>query len=171
FEAETRAIWTNATDHYVPLVYNEYGRIFKPDTISFTDNKVSLWRWRADFQNDFAARMDWCLSDYKEANHAPVPGINVVSEFTVRSGEQIFLNAADSYDPDGDNISTWWFHYPEAGTYQKEIIIQSVNYPSVTITAPDVTKKETVHLILKVTDKGIPALTRYKRIVITVLPK
>lgn len=171
FEAETRAIWTNATDHYIPLVYNEYGRIFKPDTISFTDNKVSLWRWRADFQNDFAARMDWCLSDYREANHAPVPVINVVSKFTVRSGEQIFLNAADSYDPDGDNISTWWFHYPEAGTYQKEIIIQSVNYPSVTITAPDVTKKETVHLILKVTDKGMPALTRYKRIIVTVLPK
>ncbi|HEY4198248.1 MAG TPA: hypothetical protein VGM63_22060 [Mucilaginibacter sp.] len=28
-----------------------------------------------------------------------------------------------------------------------------------------------MHFILRVTDKGTPALTRYKRVIVTVLPK
>jgi hypothetical protein len=36
--------------------------------------------------------------------------------------------------------------------------------------APEVEKEETIHIILKVTDKGTPALSRYKRIFVTVLP-
>jgi len=39
-----------------------------------------------------------------------------------------------------------------------------------TIKAPDVTSPQTVHFILKVTDKGTPALTRYKRIIVTIVP-
>jgi hypothetical protein len=33
-----------------------------------------------------------------------------------------------------------------------------------------VEKPETVHMILKVTDKGSPALTRYQRVIVTVMP-
>jgi len=40
----------------------------------------------------------------------------------------------------------------------------------VPVEAPKVDKAETVHFILKVTDKGRPALTRYKRIIVTVTP-
>jgi len=39
------------------------------------------------------------------------------------------------------------------------------------MTAPEVEKEETIHVILKVTDKGTPALSRYKRIIVTVLPE
>ncbi|MEO6850150.1 MAG: hypothetical protein ABI203_10925 [Mucilaginibacter sp.] len=35
------------------------------------------------------------------------------------------------------------------------------------IVAPIVDKKETAHFILKVTDKGTPHLSRYKRIIVT----
>jgi hypothetical protein len=38
-------------------------------------------------------------------------------------------------------------------------------------TAPKVDKEETAHFILKVTDKGEPQLSRYKRVIVTIKPK
>jgi len=38
-------------------------------------------------------------------------------------------------------------------------------------TAPEVNKEETAHFILKVTDKGEPRLSRYKRVIVTIKPK
>ena len=38
------------------------------------------------------------------------------------------------------------------------------------VVAPEVEKKETAHFILKVTDKGTPPLSRYKRIIVKILP-
>jgi len=171
FEPETRQIWTDAADSYTPFVPNDFGRTVKSDTNHYHDNKSTLWRWRSDFQNDFAARMDWCLSGYKGANHPPVPVVNQKPEITVKSGERFSLSASDSYDPDGDSFSFLWFDYPEAGSYKKELKISPENYPGISITAPTVEKKETLHIILKITDKGTPQLSRYKRIVVTILPK
>jgi len=31
-----------------------------------------LWRWSEAFQNDWAARADWCVKSYEEANHNPM---------------------------------------------------------------------------------------------------
>ncbi|WP_203532510.1 nucleoside hydrolase-like domain-containing protein [Draconibacterium halophilum] len=171
FEPEVRAIWTNAFDSYTPCVPNNFGRTIKLDTTTFTGDKVSLWRWRDDFQNDFAARIDWCTKSFDEANHPPVPVLNGAEEITVKSGQGIALNASDSYDPDGDNISFQWFSYPEAGTLKERLIKDAQNIHSVWIVAPDVKKKETAHIILKVTDKGEPELSRYKRIIVNILPK
>ena len=172
FEPETREIWTNTTDTYTPYILSEYGRTIRRDTITFADNKVTLWRWRDDFQNDFAARMDWCTKSYEEANHPPVPVLGNPEEFTVRSGEGFGLAAFDTYDPDGDSFSFLWFNYPEAGTYKKMIKVGGAeNAHGVNVVAPQVDKKETAHFILKVTDKGKPQLTRYKRVIVTILPK
>ncbi len=172
FEPETREIWTNTTDTYTPYIHSEYGRTIGRDTITFADNKVTLWRWRDDFQNDFAARMDWCTKSYDEANHPPVPVLGNPEEFTVRSGEGFGLAAFDTYDPDGDSFSFLWFNYPEAGTYKKMIKVGGAeNAHGVNVVAPQVDKKETAHFILKVTDKGKPQLTRYKRVIVTILPK
>lgn len=171
-EPETRAIWTNAADKFTRYVPNEFGRSVKPDTITFNDNKVTIWRWRDDFQNDFAARMDWCTKPFQETNHPPVPVLMNPEEITVRSGEGFGFDASGSYDPDGDNLSFLWFNYPEAGSYKENIKIESAEnaYGAYAI-APRVTKKETAHFILRVTDKGNPQLSRYKRIIVTILPK
>jgi hypothetical protein len=171
FEPETREIWTDATDNYTPYVHSNFGRAVKSDTIHYNNNKTTLWRWRVDFQNDFAARMNWSLADYKNANHPPVPVLRPDTEITVKSGQGFSLDASDSFDPDGDSFSFLWFNYPEAGSYKKEIKVSPENYPAVWITAPDVEKKETAHFILKVTDKGMPHLSRYKRVIVTILPK
>lgn len=171
FEPETRKIWTNADDSYTSCVPNDYGRTVKLDTATFTGDKVTLWRWRDDFQNDFAARMDWCTKDFEEANHPPVLVLSGPEEITVKSGEGIGLDASNSYDPDGDNLSFLWFSYPEAGSYKKKIITDAQNSHGLWVVAPEVEKKETAHIILRVTDKGIPQLSRYKRIIVTILPK
>ncbi|MCW8850942.1 MAG: DUF1593 domain-containing protein [Melioribacteraceae bacterium] len=171
-ESETRRIWTNANDNYTPYIQSEYGRTVKLDTISFNNNKVTLWRWRDDFQNDFAARMDWCLSSFEAANHPPLPVLGHPEEMIVKSGENVGFDASNSRDPDGDNLSFLWFNYPEAGTYKKLISVDGAeNGHSAQFKAPEVDKKETAHFILKVTDKGTPALSRYKRIIVTILPK
>jgi hypothetical protein len=168
---EGRIIWTDTKDKYAPYIFSEYGRAVKRDSVIFNDQKTTLWRWRDDFQNDFAARMDWCLKSYKETNHPPAPVLSNPEEITVKSGEGFDLDASNSTDPDGDNLSFLWFHYPEAGTYNTEIKFAPENTHSAYLTAPKVDKKETLHFILKLTDKGTPPLSRYKRIIVTVLPK
>lgn len=169
---ETRAIWTNAKDNYTPYIPNEYGRSVKKDTASFHNDKVNLWRWRNDFQNDFAARMDWCLVSFKEANHPPVPKLTHPERITVTSGKGFTLDAFDTTDPDGDSFSFLWFNYPEAGTYKSLIKINGAeNVHKAYFTAPQVDKEETAHFIVKVTDRGEPQLSRYKRVIVTILPE
>jgi hypothetical protein len=168
---ETRPIWTNAADKYTPYIFNAYGRAVRLDTFTFTGNKVTLWRWRDDFQNDFAARMSWCTESYEEANHPPVPELLIPEHITVNSGARFGLDAA-AVDPDGDNLSYLWFNYPETGSYKEQIKINSAeNIHSVYVIAPKVGKKETAQFILRVTDKGSPPLSRYKRVFVTIIPK
>lgn len=169
---ETRAIWTNAYDDYTPYISKEYGRNVKRDTVTFNDFKVTLWRWRDDFQNDFAARMDWCIKPYGEANHPPIPVLSHSDHIIVKSGEKFSLSAFHSTDPDGDNLTFLWFNYPEAGSYKTLLKTGGAeNVHRLDMVAPMVDQEETAHFILKVTDKGEPQLSRYKRVIVTIQPK
>lgn len=173
YEPESRPIWTNADDAYTPRIPNQWGSATRNDTVTFTNNKVTLWRWREDFQNDFAARMDWCTMSYEEANHPPVAKLNQPAEFSVKSGEIFKLDADGSYDPDGDNLSYLWTYYPEAGTYKGNFSFGNLSadlYNVHTIQAPKVDSPQTLHFILRLTDKGTPKISRYKRVIVTVTP-
>lgn len=173
-EVETRPIWTNASDTFVPYVGLEYDRfrhLAQPARATFSGPKVTLWRWREEVQNDFAARMRWTTQSYSNANHPPKPALAHADHFTVVAGSPITLDASGTTDPDGDSLSYHWFQYKEAGTVQATIRFGAENQMRTTVLAPDVDQPETVHFILRVTDKGTPALTRYKRVIVTVLPK
>ena len=168
---EPRAIWTNAVDSYRPWVQQDYGRNVKPHDKVSTGYRTTIWRWRKDFQNDFAARMDWTTKPYKGANHPPVARLNHADRLTVKSGDTFTMSAAGSSDPDGDSLTYLWFQYPEAGSYKDEIKLgYAENYHTVTGQAPAVAKTETAHFIVKVIDKGSPALTRYRRVIVTFMP-
>lgn len=171
FEPEPREIWTNAIDRYTPYVQSDYGRTVTLDTNTFSDNKVTLWRWREDFQNDFAARMDWCTKSFGEANHPPVPVMNTPVQITVRSGQGFGLDAGGSTDPDGDHISFLWLNYPEAGSSKPIKIEGTENTHGTYVIAPEVDREVTAHFILKITDKGEPPLSRYQRIIVTITPE
>ncbi|MCC4234098.1 DUF1593 domain-containing protein [Sphingobium soli] len=169
---ETRPIWSNAIDSYTPYASADYGRAMKPTRDNFTDFRVTLWRWRDDFQNDMAARMDWTVEPYAKANHPPVVKLAHPDQITVRSGEAFSLSGAGTTDPDGDSLSYLWFNYAEAGSWKTPIPPSGAeNVFHATFKAPDVSKQETAHFILKVTDKGSPPLTRYKRVIVNILPK
>ncbi|WP_336517974.1 nucleoside hydrolase-like domain-containing protein [Pollutibacter soli] len=161
-EPETRKIWTNAKDSVQSPLDKKY----------YVGNRETIWRWRVDFQNDFAARMAWTTKEFNQANHPPQPKLKHSERLTMKSGESIRLSAAGTTDPDGDSMSYLWFQYPEAGTYPGIISFRpySPNLYEIPFTAPVVQSQQSIHIILKVTDKGSPALSRYKRIIVTVVP-
>lgn len=168
---ETRPIWTNAVDEYAPPVSAAYKRATRAGDRSFRSAQATLWRWRDDFQNDFAARMDWTIKPFDEANHPPIPMLEHPDRLAVKSGQGFNLGARGTTDPDGDSLSYFWFHYPEAGSYKQKVPIQGAeNTVGAYVIAPEVEEPETLHFILKVTDKGTPPLTRYKRVIVTVEP-
>ena len=75
-------------------------------------------------------------------------------------------------DPDDDSLAFWWIQYPEAGTYKGPPLeyAGAENMARITMIAPEVQKPETTHVILKVTDRGRPPLSRYKRVIVTIHP-
>ncbi len=168
---ESRPIWSNAVDTYTPPVAGDYGRALKPGDKSFSDFKATLWRWRADYQNDFAARMRWATTTFAEANHAPDVRLATPEHMTVHSGDYVALSAEGTTDPDGDSLSYFWINYPEAGSFKTPVPIdQPENAAHAGFKAPVVTQPETLHFILRVTDKGTPPISRYKRVIVTVMP-
>ncbi|WP_199698840.1 hypothetical protein [Aurantiacibacter zhengii] len=138
---------------------------------TFEGFRETLWRWRDEFQNDFAARMDWTIKKPADANHPPIVRLAHPDRLTVRSGETVLLSALGTADPDGDSLSYHWFRYPEAGTCSKPIEMWGAdNLYARGFTAPAVDEPSEAQFIVKVTDKGTPALTRYRRVVVTILP-
>jgi len=171
---ETRPIWTNAEDSFPPPVPPSPFATRPQNSIKpVKDNFVTLWRWRTPVQNDFAARMDWAIKSYSEANHPPVASIAGPEAFTVHSGQTFNLDASPSSDPDGDSLSFRWYQYPEAGSFDETISFQGKASNLRTIhdlIAPRVSKPKTAHIILEVTDKGTPPLTRYRRVIVEFVP-
>lgn len=165
-EPETRPFWSDAEDEVLGV-----------DGSWHTSNKATIWRWRAAFQNDFAARMDWTVKSYEEANHPPVPQLGHPAELTAKPGERVNLSAEGSYDPDGDELSYHWFYYGEAGTFTTSlartgdpVTIQDADKQHAWFIVPTerVFCNGTMHFILAVTDHGSPALTRYRRVIVNV---
>ena len=66
--------------------------------------------------------------------------------------------------------NAYWWQYKEAGTYNGYIDIVAIDSGKSTFVAPKVDKPETLHLILEVTDTGIPALTTFARVIVTIFP-
>src|SRR4051812_40598329 len=142
------------------------------DSNYHTSNKATIWRWRDAYQNDFAAHMDWTVKGYKEANHPPKAVLHHSAFLQVKSGETVSLDASPSTDPDGNQLSFEWMYYGEAGTYsfKDPLEIKNKQNAKASLVAPKVVEPKTIHVILKVKDNGQPALTRYQRVSIAVMP-
>ena len=167
--AESRPIWTDNMDNRDTLVI---------DGQSHTSNQATIWRWRRDFQNDFAARMDWCVADeYGEANHNPTAVLNgdrstEVLHLSARPGGTVKLTSSGSVDPDGNSVTSSWMIYREAGTLKADVQLTSESGPETSVVIPQLAggspREPTIHVILSVRDDGAPPLVAYRRAVITV---
>jgi hypothetical protein len=125
-------------------------------------------RWIEDLQNDFAARADWCVKEYKDANHAPVVKANHPMDLSAKTGEKVILGATAT-DPDGNQLKYSWWQYMEAGSFAFAITLTGADSKEASFTVPaDAESGKTIHIILEVSDNGIPVLTRYQHFVVTV---
>jgi Protein of unknown function (DUF1593) len=124
-------------------------------------------RWTAAIQNDFAARADWQLKPYAQANHPPV--VSVPSRTITSSPGQTVALRGTATDPDGNQLTYKWWQYREAGTYRGVVALSGSDTLNAAFTVPrDARAGETIHLILEVGDSGTPPLTRYQRVIVTV---
>jgi hypothetical protein len=131
----------------------------------------TLARWAAHLQNDFRARLDWCVKPFKEANHPPRVVLNGVRgteilRLRAKAGTQLTLDATTTSDPDGQRLRFEWFPYPEAGTYRGQIQIEKAETAIATVRVPQDAGGTTFHVMVAATDDGEPPLTRYRRAVI-----
>jgi polygalacturonase len=128
-----------------------------------------MWRWTDAMQNDFAARADWCVKSYEEANHPPVVVLGHAADLEARPGATVQLSTRGTSDPDGDELEYRWWQYRQAGSYDGSIEIRGAEKQDASFTVPgDADNGKTVHMICAVTDTGRPSITRYQRVVIAI---
>ncbi len=185
---ETRPLWTQGGDSFTRMTSAD--KVAGVDGHPTVSDHATIWRWRQAYQFDFAARMDWTIKPFAEANHAPEIAIagqagGIAPIFlNGKVGQPLRLDAGASRDPDGNRLSYRWFHYQEAGSAPdavlSDVAITGANSPRATITPTATCRKFWIdglipckgkgnaHVILAVTDNGKPALTRYRRVIITV---
>lgn len=128
------------------------------------DKNKMYWRWVPAAQNDFAARLDWCVKDFENANHPPTAKVKGELNRNVKPGETVSLTATVS-DPDGDELTGRWWQYSEADSAKARVTIaNSDSAATASFIAPKEPGKR-VQIILEVTDNGVPPLVGYRRII------
>lgn len=180
---ETHPIWTQGGD--------EFARVTSQDTVKGMDgaqhvsDQATIWRWREAFQNDFAARMAWTISDFAHASHNPIVDVNrkpgsAVIEMDVNVGQSVVLDATGSSDPDGRTLHFHWFHYGEAGSAGGNLAALTLagsETPRVKVNVDAACRPAWLplipcngtgiaHIILAVTGEGSPKLTSYRRVIL-----
>jgi Protein of unknown function (DUF1593) len=181
-----------AGNHYSDAV----DRVVGTDGKMYSSNHATIWRWRDAYQNDFAARMQWTLtSDVAKCNHAPIVNLNgtvgpAPLYIDAEAGSEIVLDASESHDPDGDELTFLWSHYKDVTATQwwvdaevmdvefekidQEDSIVKVKLPQPEKCAVDLfsrqpqRKGQVFHFILEVRDNGTPMLRTYRRVVVQI---
>lgn len=130
---------------------------------------ASVHRWRRAVQNDFAARLDWCVKPYRNANHAPEGRIAGDAVRSVKPGESIDLDASGSLDADENALTfEWQIDLPPGETHGCTFAPADQARTRLTVAA-DARPRE-VPVLLIVRDNGSPSLEGYARVKITVGP-
>lgn len=183
---ETRPIWTQGGDLFARVTSQD--RVAGADGKERVSDQATIWRWREAFQHDLAARMDWTVAPFEEANHAPVVMVNGAAgteplAIDVTVGQPVVLDAAGTRDRDGNALRYRWFHYEEAGHVPgvrlAALAMDGTDGPRATVTPMGACRPNwlpvgppcttgVAHVILAVTDDGLPSLTSYRRVVLRV---
>jgi hypothetical protein len=148
--------WANQKDHWEGTTHR--------------DN--TLKRWAVHLQNDFRARLNWCVAPVERGQSRPSAALSgdgsrkiLFAEAPVTKPSR--LTAAGTTDPDGDALSDRWYVYAETGSYAGKATIAGHTSSLATLEVPADADGRTIHVLLEVTDNGEPPLTRYRRLVVT----
>ncbi|MDB5438784.1 MAG: hypothetical protein JWM33_1211, partial [Caulobacteraceae bacterium] len=140
---ESHAFWTqgNGTGgSSLDTVRGVDGALYRSD-------QASIWRWRDAYQNDFAARMDWTIKPFAQANHAPSVVVNSQTgngpvTLDATTGQALTLNLAGTRDPDaGQTLKYRLWRYEEAGLASGPsaaaltLASETTDHPTITATA------------------------------------
>jgi hypothetical protein len=165
---ETRPFWTQGGDSF-PGKPSSRDTVIGIDGKPHTSDQATIWRWRSAFQHDFAARMDWTVSDHANRNPQVIvngqPGKAPIV-IHAEAGQPATLDATGTKDPDGDALTYHWFFYPEAGSGKITLDRDGTPVIHATLFTPG-----SAHVILAVEDKGTPSLTSYRRVIIQSAPR
>lgn len=118
--------------------------------------------------------MLWTTTDdYSAVNHHPIAIVDGDSSLKciykrAKTGDALIFDATESKDPDGNQFDYRWSVYDEPSTYKGLVTIENSSASKCKVLVPSDALGKSIHLILEITDKGIPALTVYRRIVINV---
>jgi hypothetical protein len=156
--------FVQAKDNPYRFEDNEEAADFNPETGKM-DINYSQTRWLIAAQEDFAARADWCIKSYADANHAPQITVKEGMSLSASPGQSLTLHL-ETRDPDRNGVSLSAWPYPEAGSGKAEIQLTGLEAK---VTIPATAKKgDSFHVVFEGTDQGKPALTRYRRVVIRI---
>lgn len=136
---ERYPIYTNAEDKIVGID----GKVYK-------SAQASIYRWREDFQSDFASRMSWTSSNrYEDCTHPPIieDQIRIIK---TRSGKiEVTLKTKSN---DKTPLKYDWFIYKEAGSYEGEVTIDDEHCSTCKINIPKDSCGKVISLICRVQD-------------------
>lgn len=157
-------VWDNTLDRQTQCYTNTTPAVMQ------ISRKYEHYFYPAIFAN-FAARMDWAKEG--KGNRNPIAVVNGKQgldaiRLKVRAGQTVALDAARSYDPDGDALSYKWWVMPESGSYPGDVVVSDATKPQATLTLPADAAGHTIHVICEVADNGEHTLTAYRRVIITV---
>jgi hypothetical protein len=134
----------------------------------------AIKRWSKGYDNDFAARMDWSITDkHEDANHHPVAVVNgnatrKVLEISPAPGSTLKLDARGSSDPDKDELHYFWSFYQEPGSFDGDVKIEGASSSTATVSIPAGASGKSIHVILELHDDGLPNLYAYRRVILNV---
>jgi hypothetical protein len=138
---------------------------------SATNRDNTLARWAAHLQNDFRARLAWCTTLAPAGNHPPRVYLNGKERpfyLSCKAGEAVSLNSAKTFSDPGERLQYEWATYPEAGTFRGSVTFTHTNLPSTQVKIPADAAGKVIHVLLTVTDNGMPPLSRYGRAILEV---
>jgi hypothetical protein len=158
-------------DDFRPSIPNYFWANLRDAWQNTTNRDNTLKRWAADMQNDFRARLEWCVKSYRQANHHPVAVINgdttrKVLRVPARSGTVLDLDASGSTDPESDALTFQWAVYDEPGTCHGDVQVMDPDSRQARLSVPPDSAGKDIHVILTVRDNGSPSLARYRRAII-----